>query len=71
MTDKRVKYTQEQRDRAFDLYWEDRGFKEITGCRLDKPNKGKYMTGKYTLSQIAKMTGINPVTVGAIARGER
>ena len=62
------KYTFEQRQKVSELYWTDRTFKEISDMRLDRPNKMKYRTGKFTLKQIEKMTGVHQASIVRIAR---
>ena len=57
-------YSNEQRTRAFDLYWEDR-----EPASWYRYAQGKNMKGKYTLKQIEQMTGVKAGVAWAIARG--
>lgn len=52
------KYTDEQRQKAIEMYWEDRPAKVF---------EGEYRKGKYTLREIEKQTGIPRAAVWKIA----
>lgn len=54
-----IKYTREQRARAYELFWQ--------GRNKECPREG----GAYTAAQIAQMTGVAMKYVYRIAHGER
>lgn len=64
----KIKYTREQRQQVYDLYWTERGYKEHQPFRPDRPNKGLKMTGKYSCREISEMTGVHPISVDKIAK---
>lgn len=67
----KIKYTREQRQQVYDLFWMDRGYKEHAPFRKDKRNKGMRMSGKYSCREISEMTGVHPISVEKIAKCEQ
>lgn len=53
------KYTTEQKEQAYKLYWAGRG----------EPVKGEKHRGDYTLAEIEQITGVPAKTAYAYARG--
>ena len=56
----RTVYSKEQKQLAYEMYWED---------RVDDFRSGK-KAGKYSLKEIAEATGMNRDYISKIARGE-
>ena len=54
----KIVYSKEAREKAYDMYWQDRN-PSIRGKRA----------GKYSLSEISKVTGMHRAYISKIVRG--